>query len=76
MDQAIQKAYVIPIHTLRVEGDDQIKKDINCAFLFQSTPSVWRVTMLCAEELLTIVFQSTPSVWRVTSAVYWQGSVI
>ena len=35
-------------------------------FLFQSTPSVWRVTNLACNFLWQHRFQSTPSVWRVT----------
>ena len=36
------------------------------ASLFQSTPSVWRETLLLGFFLLLFKFQSTPSVWRET----------
>ena len=40
----------ISIHTLRVEGDFT-KHDCSCKlFLFQSTPSGWRVTTMSYEE--------------------------
>ena len=35
----------ISIHTLRVEGDSQRKKSLKSQEKFQSTPSVWRVTL-------------------------------
>ncbi len=39
---------------------------INITNIFQSTPSVWRVTMIVIKAYILLVFQSTPSVWRVT----------
>ena len=36
--------FQISIHTLRVEGDPFKIGKLNIRFLFQSTPSVWRVT--------------------------------
>ena len=39
--------------------------------LFQSTPSVWRVTRVFLNAVYILqVFQSTPSVWRVTENTY------
>ena len=35
----------ISIHTLRVEGDCTITGSVPCDDIFQSTPSVWRVTV-------------------------------
>ena len=35
---------MISIHTLRMEGDVSTKNTKSCTILFQSTPSVWRVT--------------------------------
>jgi hypothetical protein len=36
---------VISIHTLRVEGDDEIHYWTYAEHVFQSTPSGWRVTL-------------------------------
>ena len=40
---------------------------------FQSTPSVWRETNTCCEEIDNCLFQSTPSVWRETRVRHVQG---
>ena len=37
--------FIISIHTLRVEGDVKSLFSINRPPIFQSTPSVWRVTL-------------------------------
>ena len=37
--------------------------------IFQSTPSVWRETLLPSQQVLPHSFQSTPSVWRETAPV-------
>ena len=37
--------------------------------VFQSTPSVWRATLLLGVALHADEFQSTPSVWRATASV-------
>ena len=58
---------VISIHTLRVEGDFGMPIFFNVTKIFQSTPSVWRVTDGFIGALKDIQFQSTPSVWRVTN---------
>ena len=58
---------MISIHSLRVEGDQQILKISHLLLIFQSTPSVWRETLLLVWVWGVIVkFQSTPSVWRET----------
>ncbi len=41
-----QKSYCISIHTLRVEGDNFLYILNPHYILFQSTPSVWRVTLV------------------------------
>ena len=56
----------ISIHTLRMEGDVNIRGSSKSAQIFQSTPSAWRVTSLPFNFLLAYTFQSTPSAWRVT----------
>ena len=42
--------FIISIHTLRVEGDGVVCRFFGVIQLFQSTPSVWRVTF---EETVT-----------------------
>ena len=56
----------ISIHSLRVEGDPELFPVIKHGLLFQSTPSVWRETILYALYRSRGLFQSTPSVWRET----------
>ena len=56
----------ISIHTLCEEGDTGTPERGGVCIIFQSTPSVKRVTLLRAADLLTGKFQSTPSVKRVT----------
>ena len=38
-----------------------------CENVFQSTPSVWKVTLHMRQNIALKPFQSTPSVWKVTS---------
>ena len=65
--RAFLRWQTISIHSLRVEGDgdamtpQQIQK-------FQSTPSVWRETVVAASNNSVTLFQSTPSVWRETGS--------
>ena len=62
----------ISIHSLRMEGD---KKYTSFCFLllqFQSTPSVWRETVVSISSIKTLLFQSTPSVWRETNCFLCQ----
>ena len=60
--------FQISIHTLRVEGDILHISPYRLSLSFQSTPSVWRVTISPIVKALTpLQFQSTPSVWRVTA---------
>ena len=48
-------------------GGWRLTDDSNSSFtIFQSTPSVWRVTMAYDGSIIFSTFQSTPSVWRVT----------
>ena len=57
----------ISIHSLRVEGDVQFKVFPLQVIQFQSTPSVWRETVMhIFGNMLPCLFQSTPSVWRET----------
>ena len=60
-DQAL-----ISIHTFRVEGDDFTESNLENYVKFQSTPSVWKVTMCVRTANDLSQFQSTPSVWKVT----------
>ena len=59
--------YGISIHSLRMEGDDDESAPDTIAYLFQSTPSAWRETMIDTDGTVRFVgFQSTPSAWRET----------
>ena len=58
--------YIISIHSLRMEGDDDSQKGGNHSTTFQSTPSVWRETGNTPKPPANNTFQSTPSVWRET----------
>ena len=62
----------ISIHTLRVEGDKSLHSPQKSRAKFQSTPSVWRVTVCFVAIFSVMKFQSTPSVWRVTSYCFLQ----
>ena len=57
---------VISIHSLRMEGDDGYVFPITGYFVFQSTPSAWRETLICVPVVRAFPFQSTPSAWRET----------
>ena len=58
---------LISIHAFRVEGDKCLGLSDHVASKFQSTPSVWKATVLsCTAELEKVLFQSTPSVWKAT----------
>ena len=57
----------ISIHSLRVEGDRESPEPFKLRIPFQSTPSVWRETVVAASNNAVTPFQSTPSVWRETS---------
>ncbi len=67
----------ISIHTFRVEGDSKVPSTGSPLPRFQSTPSVWKVTVtICALGLNALRFQSTPSVWKVTHiSDSWASSV-
>ena len=58
--------FYISIHSLRVEGDALDSIEYRQAFIFQSTPSVWRETIAFKRWFDDEKFQSTPSVWRET----------
>ena len=60
--------YLITIHPRRVEGDESGEPSGLAGMQFQSTPSVWRETLVAISLIMIrLVFQSTPSVWRETS---------
>ena len=42
-----QSGIFISIHSLRMEGDTIIIDDAQYLMAFQSTPSVWRETVIC-----------------------------
>ena len=65
-----QHAAGISIHTLRVEGDEDGKLLGFEDYVFQSTPSAWRVTSISTSTRRTPIFQSTPSAWRVTAKAH------
>ena len=56
----------ISIHSLRMEGDENIPECVQGDNGFQSTPSAWRETTLSAADMADWTFQSTPSAWRET----------
>ena len=57
----------ISIHSLRVEGDQIHVAGKIADDGFQSTPSVWRETLVMRKRArMCLAFQSTPSVWRET----------
>ena len=59
--------YRISIHSLRMEGDVAVFVYVVILKLFQSTPSVWRETIMPMwMKMVKWIFQSTPSVWRET----------
>ena len=57
----------ISIHSLRVEGD-YLHIGAVAGAQFQSTPSVWRETIIDILIDTLCPFQSTPSVWRETQS--------
>ena len=57
----------ISIHSLRMEGDPEIRSASNRCLSFQSTPSAWRETSIHDPVETPEPFQSTPSAWRETS---------
>ena len=62
----------ISIHTLRMEGDPLRHLTKKGKYIFQSTPSAWRVTWTHGNVSWQFRFQSTPSAWRVTKwATRW-----
>ena len=63
----------ISIHSLRVEGDGVFAYIAHAGDEFQSTPSVWRETVIRDAHVTEAIFQSTPSVWRET---YWTDDAL
>ncbi len=74
----LPQATKISIHSLRVEGDCQLNKQVVHYPEFQSTPSVWRETHSITVLICTVLFQSTPSVWRETAPkmLFWMPLAI
>ena len=63
-----RRSAAISIHSLRVEGDYVVVGVYCDTAEFQSTPSVWRETVIAFCSISKSRFQSTPSVWRETAA--------
>ena len=60
-----------------MEGDHKRCFNICTVFIFQSTPSAWRETLVLVEVSLTrIPFQSTPSAWRETRIISFTFDLI
>ena len=63
----IGNKFIISIHALRVEGDgSNTFKVLEPCFIFLSTPSGWRATILSSLSTRQKAFLSTPSGWRAT----------
>ena len=61
----------ISIHSLRMEGDWNLKDSTIGTRTFQSTPSAWRETELSGTRQRPATFQSTPSAWRETVTLFY-----
>ena len=70
-----ERGFTISIHTLCEEGDETLIVWFARKLLFQSTPSVKRVTALLVQGLrVHHLFQSTPSVKRVTETYLYSDT--
>ena len=61
-----ENSTIISIHSLRMEGDQSIRRSCWTIWTFQSTPSAWRETLSSVPVYRLQGFQSTPSAWRET----------